>query len=212
MGLEYATGEYVNFMGSIDRLSNQVLSKIDKFASKNKLNAVCIPIEVDEKERYPLKFKFKTEKAGPILDLKKEDNYIQVECNSIFIKRSKIKNLTFEDIEHSDAKFINRFFINNEKYGFLEDESYFLRERFDENIDNLRTSIFNSFEYFYRDMINICIENYGAVPKYIQNLFLYFIKDIVEIAKIEEVFGSEDEISEFWSQFVEILSLSLIHI
>ena len=206
MGLEYATGEYVNFMGSIDRLSNQVLSKIDKFASKNKLNAVCIPIEVDEKERYPLKFKFKTEKAGPILDLKKEDNYIQVECNSIFIKRSKIKNLTFEDIEHSDAKFINRFFINNEKYGFLEDESYFLRERFDENIDNLRTSIFNSFEYFYRDMINICIENYGAVPKYIQNLFLYFIKDIVEIAKIEEVFGSEDEINEFWNQFVEILS------
>ena len=103
MGLEYATGEYVNFMGSIDRLSNQVLSKIDKFASQNKLNAVCIPIEVDEKEKYPLKFKFNIKKAGPILDLKKEDNHIQVECNSIFIKRSKINSLTFEDIGHSDS-------------------------------------------------------------------------------------------------------------
>ena len=207
MGLEYATGEYVNFMGSIDILSNKALSKIDKFASKNKLNAVCIPIEVDEKEKYPLKFKFKSKKIGPVLDLKKEDNYIQIECNSIFIKRSKINNLTFEDIEHSDAKFINEFFINNEKYGFIEDEFYFLRERFDENTDDLRTSIFNSFEYFYRDLIDICIQNYGAVPKFIQNLFLYYIKDIVEIAKIEEVFDSEDEINEFWNQFVEILSI-----
>ena len=42
MGLEYATGEYVNFMGSIDRLSNQVLSKIDKFASQNKLNGLIL--------------------------------------------------------------------------------------------------------------------------------------------------------------------------
>ena len=182
MGLEYATGEYVNFMGSIDRLSNQVLSKIDKFASQNKLNAVCIPIEVDEKEKYPLKFKFNIKKAGPILDLKKEDNHIQVECNSIFIKRSKINSLTFEDIGHSDAKFINRFFINNEKYGFIEDDFYFLRERFDEHEEDLKTYIFNSFEYFYRDLIDICIENYGAVPKFMQNLFLYFIKDIVEIA------------------------------
>lgn len=207
MGLEYALGEYVNFMRPIDYISKDLILKVDNAFKKHKVNIVSVPVEyIDITRKHPLNFKFTDDKVGEFIDLKKYSKFIQVDVATAFIRRDLIGDLKFSNrIKMFEALFINKLFINENKYVLLKNTTYFLREQqFDHEIST-KEDILNSFDYFYDELISSSIEKYDAVPKIIQNTLLYYLKGIVMIEDIKEMFSTDEELNDFWDRFTGIL-------
>lgn len=207
MGLEYAKGEYINFMNASDVLSSDLLSKVNSTFNKQNVDIVTVLIEfLNEKTNYPLKFKF-FDDAEQFIDLKKENNSIQIDVATAFIKSDIIVDLKFDNkIEMADAFFINKLFLNSDKYYLIKNATYFSRDEVF-NVENYsKDKILSSFNYFYNELIDCSIEKYSAVPKFIQNVLLYYLRDIVQIGDIENIFKTTQEVNEFWDKFTYILS------
>lgn len=214
LGLDKAIGEYINFMSSIDVFSKNTFKCIDDLLKNPKFenddfDVISVPIEYhDITSNHDLNFKFEN-KNDIIVNLKKDTSYIQTDINSVFIKKNAIKNLRFdENSEFFDVIFINKLLLNKEKYAIVDNVCNYQRERFKQIYDNeiIKIKVLNSFKNFYKELINYSIKKSSNVPKFVQNLFLYYIQDIIEISEIEEVFKNEEDINYFWKEFIEILS------
>lgn len=207
LGLEYITGEYVNFTHPIDYLSTDLISKVDNAIKKYKVNIVTVPVEyIDQEIVYPLRFKFNDDDVGEFINLKKHSNFIQIDVATAFIKHDIIDDLKFSNqINMYESLFINKLLIMENKYVLLKDTTYFLRdEPFDHEI-NSKEDILNSFEYFHDELIKSSIEKYDAVTKIIQNTILYYLPEIVKIKDFNEMFNKDKDLNEFWDRFNSIL-------
>lgn len=208
LGLDHADGEYINFMQAIDYISPDLISKVDKSFKKYDVGVVVVPVEyVDVTKRYPFKFKFRfKDDIDAFVDLKKDNNFIQVDVATTFIKREMISDLKFSNnTKKFEALFINSIFINDNKYMLLKDPVYFSREELIDQESLLKEDILNDFNYFYDELINESIKKYSAVPKFIQNTFLYYLQEIVKIPDIKCMFKTDSELNNFWDTFTGIL-------
>ena len=206
-GLEYASGQYVNFMDPNDILSRNLISKVLKSFKKFDVDIVTVPVEYLElRKKYPLKFKFKDDNDD-VIDLKKYNTFVQLDVSTAFIKRDSIGDLKFDNQSGlSEALFINHLLINDNKYALLKDTTYFIRDEV-ETYENLsKEDILNFFNNFCLKLIDYSIEKYSAVPKFIQNTILYYIQFIVRINDINSIFKTSSEQDEFWNNFMDILS------
>lgn len=207
LGLENSKGKYINFMRAIDYLSLDAISKVDNAFKKYDVGVAVLHVEyLDITKRYPLKFKFKDdEDIGEFVDLKKHNQFIQVDVATTFINRELIGDLKFSDkIYMFEALFINQVLIRDNKYALLKDSLYYSREELLENIIPSKEDIISSFDYFYEELISRAIEKYSAVPKFVQNTFLYYLQSLVKIADIEDLFTGS-QLDSFWDRFVNIL-------
>ena len=199
LGLEYATGEYVNFMRANDYISSDLILNVEKSFKKYDVGIVAVPVEyLDITKRHPLRFKFNDKDVGEFLDLKKYNQFIQLDVATTFIKCDLIGDLKFSDkISMYEALFINKIFINHNKYALLKKSMYYSKDDLLDSEELQKEDIINSFRYFYDELIEVSIEKYSAVPKFIQNTFLYYLQDIVQIKDIKKIFTTEDELDEF---------------
>ena len=215
LALRYVRGKYVNFMNSFDGLSKNVLKEVYNFFlkyEKEDFDLVDIPVRhIDNKNKeYFLDFKYDdsyNELKKPIVDLVGNPEYIQVNAFSSFIKREAI-NFEFDSkTKMSDALFINKILLNKRKYGLVKKAYYLYREDSDISFENLnKDEIINAFKYFFKDLIDYSYSIDGYIPLFIQFLFVYYLKFIVEISSIEDVFQNQDERNEFWNYLDDILS------
>ena len=208
LGLEYASGEYINFMKATDVLSSDLISKVNSAFNKNDVDVVGTTIEfLNEKVRYPLRFKFYDSVETEYIDLKKENNIIQVDVATAFIKSDLIGDLKFDNgIRMPEALFINKLFLDSNKYYLIKNAIYFSRDEVF-NLENLtKEDILSSFNNFYNELIDCSIEKYSAVPKFIQNVLLYYLNDLVQIEDIKSIFNADQELDEFWDKFIYVLS------
>lgn len=207
MALDYASGKYLNFLGSIDQFSRDVLKGANKFFKDNDdVDVVSLPIKYMDFEdrKHPLHYKFEEE---GVVDLNNHPNYLQLDLNSVFIRKTAIEKdqLFFTSNEHGDILFINKILLNNTSFGLINNASYLYRENFDEEITINKEFIFNSFENFYDELINYSIEKYGFVHSFIQRVIVYYLRDIVEIPVLEDVIENEKEIDIFWEKLSKTL-------
>lgn len=209
MALDHATGDYINFMGSIDALSDNALNDVKSMFSKNSTEVIILPVSyLDTQKYYPLKFKFHEDNPAYI-DLRKEGQFVQVEVNTAFIKKEAIGDLRFNDaIEMADALFINEILLDKKTYMIALDEMYYVRERFSPQLDDetVRNNIFSSFELFYNKLIDDSMRQENFVPSFVQNTMLYFIQDIVRIPEIDGIFPTKTDMDRFWDEFLDILN------
>lgn len=209
LGLAHASGDYVNFMNAIDVWSANLISKVDVAFSKYNVGVVTVPgafLTIDNKP-YPLKFKYNDETVGEFIDLKKYFSYIHVDVSKAFIRREAIGELEFSDkVKMFEALFINKLFINDNKYALVKDTAYLSRQEPSDQEITSKEDITDSFNYFYEELIERSIDKFMAVPKFIQNTLLYYLEEIVQIEEIDEYFTTEEEVDEFWRKFTDILS------
>ena len=206
LGLEHASGKYVNFMNPCDILSPDLLSKVKKSFKSHDVNFVTFPVEyLNLEKRYPLKYKF-TNIDDDIINLNKYNNFVHVDVATIFIKRDFIGDLTFNnEIKISDALFINKLLINNDKYSLVQDTVYYQMEEMPTYEGLSKEDILSLFDNFCLELINFSIDKYSAVPKFVQNTLLYYLQYVVRINDIKEIFNTESELDEFWNQFTNII-------
>ena len=212
LGLEYATGQYVNFLDSDDSLELNALEEVYKFFKENeyRIDLVSIPMHIFERisVEHELNYKFNLKK---IVNLKYLNDYPQISVSSSFLKRETIKNMKFDEnlIIFEDALFINEIILNNNFYGLLNSTKYYFRKRHNESgksdglIYNKEFYSENIF-YFFKKLIDYSFEIKREIPKFIQYTMIYIL-NLVFDQPISKILNNE-EFNEFLCNLTNILS------
>ena len=218
LGLKYVTGDYVNFMDSDDKISPESFDSVYKFFLNHKnedFDVASIPIFFFESRSgsHPLNFKFKEDK---VIDLIENPKYTQVVTNASFVKREALEGFEFDPkpFKMEDALFINKILLNKKKLGLVTEASYLYRKRQDGSSITTGDGKYKKefytgqLKYFYKELINYSIRKEGYLPEFIQHLFVYDLRWIVEVelSDIKNVFDSDEELEEFWIYLTDVLS------
>ncbi len=207
LGIEYATGKFLNFLDSDDKLSLNTLTSVYNFFKEHysEIDVVSIPIFLFERAEGPhrLNFKYAEDK---VVDLKENPEYCQLSAASAFFKRENFKFI-FDTrvLVLEDTLLINKLFLEKWKYGVVKDAKYFYRQRYsrDSSVDSMQEDkryFTHRFKYFFKQLIDYALEKEGFVPEFIQYVMLYDFQWTLKI-KTLDIFDFEEEKKEFWHYF-----------
>ena len=179
LGLEYATGKYVNFLDSDDKLELNALENVLTFFNRNEnINIVSIPLiflGCDEEDLLNKKFV-----KNKIVNVYDEFDYPQMHIPSCFIKREILKDLRFDEnlIVGENTVLINKLLIHEGKYALINNTVYYYRKRSNETsiLDTIRSQkeyFTPKVNYFYKNLINYSIEQNGYLPDFIKYVIAY---------------------------------------
>lgn len=206
IGLEYATGQYVNFLDSGDTLSKNTLKDVLTFFNNNDdADLVSIPIYFSQNHNGNHKFE-KTQKVN----LLEFPEYYQLSSPNSFIRKESIKDIKFPNIITSeDVVFANEILINNPNIGLCKTGRYNCRKPEDKSFIIENSQIKKEFytgrcNNYYRYLIDKSLDKYGEVPTFIQNVILNDIEWILN-DNILHVLNKE-EINEFKNSLKEDLT------
>lgn len=212
LGLKHATGKYINFLDSDDKLSRNALNAVKKFFSKYPdVDVVALPLIFFDKREgdHNLNYKFENTR---VIDLSKEIEYPQLHISSTFIKRDSMRDYEFNTtlINGEDALLVNKIILNKLKYGVISSEQYLYRKRQDESStmdisDNSKRIFTEKIKNFYLNLIDYCLTEYNHIPDYIQYLIAYDINGLVENENFTKIMTDKEEIDEFWECFLKTL-------
>ena len=180
-GMQYATGEYINFLDADDKWSKEALQKILKFFDKNKERidfVSCRMKHFDKSNDYhSLDAKFTGDYVCDVLDT---FHKLQLHITSTVLKTSVAKKYKFnEELKYGeDALYLNTILLDKLKYGVFSSELFYYRLRKDcSSAIQTKTNNLDWFtktpELFYNSLIKQSIKKYKQVLPYIQNLVAY---------------------------------------
>ena len=161
IGMEYATGNYINFLDPDDKWDSLAFSNILSFFQKNKnIEIVVTRIKFFELKEYyhPLDYKFYKTR---IVNLGQEYNCIQTTGASIIFKSSLIKGKKFDEgvFFYEDVKFINYILLLKPIMGVIREAIYYYRIRAD----------FTSNSQNQKKEINFYLYSLNNVHQYLLN-------------------------------------------
>lgn len=213
-GLEYATGELVNFLDADDKLQNDALEKVYDFLKQNReeVDLISIPLyffEAKEGE-HSLNYKFTSTR---VIDIFEEPKCFQMHISSSFIKLQEIKKYIFNTKLKlgEDAEVANKIILNKGKYGVVADTKYMYRRRNagDSALQGAKENKENyipPLKYLYLELIQFAKEKYNSVPAYLQWLIIYDIGGKIRMPHIESTVLDQSEIEEFIGYVKQVVS------
>ena len=211
-GLEYAEGEFINFLDSDDKLESNACCEVLKFYNQHSdtVDVVSIPLVFfgEDTGDHILNYKFR---ETQLVDLLKQPSFIQLSASSSFIRRTAFKNLRFNEnlITSEDALLINQILLDKCKLGVLNSTKYYYRRREDytSTTDNFkqRKEYYNDqVEYYIKNIIDYSKEKLGYIPEFIQYLSMYTLQWIFEVPEINHIL-SQKETKELYALLDTIL-------
>lgn len=212
LGLQHASGKYVNFLDSDDIISKNTFQNVYNFFEKHydRIDIVSIPIYFfeDKKGGHILNFKYK---KNQVVNLFEHPNYIQLSASSSFFKRSKIESLEFDPnlVTSEDVTFINQLLLKNPNIGFCKGGKYFYRKRFLKSsiIDNsiFEKEYFNlRIKYYFKKLILESLRYYKEVPLFIQYTLMYDLQWMFDIGAVDNIL-SDSEIEKLHHDLFQVL-------
>lgn len=179
-GLNYAEGEFINFLDSDDIWEKDVFSKAQKmFLEHDDIDIIGVRQKYFEASNaYPsLDYKFNKDK---IVDIFNHYDHIQLSVTSAFIRSSAIGNVRYDTkVKYSeDAKFLNRIIIEKEKLGIIASSLHLYRKRASDN-SAIQTKNTKDDWYLitpkecYEDCFELSKKKYGYVIPYFQFYVAY---------------------------------------
>lgn len=212
LGLEYAEGEYVNFLDSDDLLSKNAMGAVYKFFGEHscEMDLVSIPmVFFDGKEgSHILNYKFL--KGNRVIDLLKEWDAPQLSLSSAFVKREVISRYRFnEQLNYAeDAELVLRILQESFKLGVVSDATYWYRRRRDGAPSAIQggSGRYNYYipyiTHFAESSLCACMEKYGQVPLFVQNTVAYDLQWRLLQRKIPNGVLTLDEEKEYYFKLI----------
>ena len=205
VGLQYATGKYVNFLDADDTLWKNTFSNVINFFEQHysEIDLVAFPMYFFGRKtgNHLLNYKFK---KTMVVNLDEYWDYPQLSASSAVFKRSLFDKFEFDTtlISSEDSVMVNKILLEKKAYGVVKEAGYNYRKRFDES-STIDTTIqdkefFNGrLKGYFRELIDYSKEKVGYVPKFIQYLIVYDIQWILTSAEGIESLLDEKELAEF---------------
>ncbi len=188
-GLKEATGKYVNFLDSDDKLELNALQEVYDFFNNydEEIDVVVIPRYYFGAVNRPMHSDNKFNQ-NRVVDIYKEFNFPQVSISAAFTRLSALpEKFNTNLIISEDSLLINKTILNKAKFGVVGTTKYLYRKRFEEN-STIDTKKFNEdyyiprMENYFKELIDYSNKKYGNVLRYIQSVIMYdfqwlFIED-----------------------------------
>lgn len=210
-GLNYAEGDFINFLDSDDKLEPNALEEIYYHFMDfgNEIDVISIPRYAFGFSNGPLAFSEKYEESR-IVDIEEEFNFPQFSISAAFIKKEALK-YKFETrlIISEDSLMINKIILDKCKFGVVANVKYLYRKRRELNstIDTkkIQKSYFSlRMELYFKELIDYSIKKFGQVPKYIQTVLISDLRWLFE-QKTEIGVLNDDEKREYYNHIWEVL-------
>lgn len=183
-GLKHVTGNYVNFFDPDDKLSLNTCRKVQECFGKygEQIDLVAIPLHFFEgaKGEHPTNYG-KFGKEHNLINLEVQYDLLQTSCAASFIRIEAAKKLHFDEklSAMEDAKALITLFLNKSKYGAAAGCKYHYRKR-REGEKSLSQSASSQARWYIQhlnlfsyDVIKICYDKLGHVPKFAQYVIMY---------------------------------------
>lgn len=212
-GLEYATGELVNFLDADDKLEMDALEKVYVFYAmhKDEVDLISVPLHFFEGEvgEHLLNYKFESTR---VIDIFKEPKCFQMHISSSFIRLSAIKKYSFDtNLKFGeDAQVANKIILDKGRYGVVADTKYLYRKRNTGSsvIQGARTNKNNyipPLKYLHLGLIEFAKERYNPIPEYLQRMLVYDLGWKIRVPFVDPTVLNQEEIEEFLSYVKQIL-------
>lgn len=209
-GIEIASGEYFNFLDSDDKLDLNTLQDVYELFKKSEdlIDVVTIPRYNFGAIEGPMFLNYKYNNTR-IVDIEKEFDFPQVAINAAFIRKDALTD-KFDPrvIISEDSLLINKTILKKCKYGVVSTARYLYRKRIEQNstIDTKKIKkeyFIDRMEFYFKELINYSIANYGHVLKYIQTVLMYDIQWYC----LDDTHGdlTQIELIEFYKLLKEVL-------
>lgn len=212
-GMEYVTGEIVNFLDSDDKWSKHTFRNVYKCFRKygEEIDIVACRIKYFEgKDTYHvLDYKFEENK---LVDIEEDYDFIQLSMATTFVRAAAMKNRQFDSrIRYGeDCLLMNTILFDKCKYAVLRDAVYYYRMRATgssamQNTIYRKTWYFDTEELVFLQLIRMSLEKFGRVLKYVQYLVMYDTKWRLRSIIPDGVLNAEEKV-HYMQILHEILS------
>ena len=200
LALEHISGNYICFLDSDDKLSNNTLKNVKDAFLQYDTDVVAVPVAFFGRiARDPKKFSL----TG-VIDLEKHPDRYLASCSSSFFKKSAIGNNKFDEnlVCSEENVFLNKILLKSNKYVYIDNSVYYYRRRL--NYTAIRDNILLKKEYYnfriknyFIELIDFAKSIHGRVPDFINFLIFKHFQDILLNKDILDVIDNNDVLDIF---------------
>ncbi len=215
IGLEYARGQYYNFMDPDDKLSLNTMRDVFAFYQKHagETDVVGIPMHFFEAEVKPHIQNFKFNNGTRVIDLLKEWAIPHASASSSFITAEMASKFKFDSrvTYGEDACFINKIMLHKGTLGMVASAKYHYRKRRRgdsavQNSKNRKAWYLPSVHYFMEELLSYAQDLRGEVPLFTQYNVMYDMQWRLTQSEVPEGILTDEEIGEYRETVYRILS------
>lgn len=185
VGLNFASGKYINFFDGDDIWDLETFEKIFDFFEENqsKIDVVSCRQKYFESKKSVHALDFKYDDGNRIVSINENPEFIQMSVASTFIKSDIAKKFQFDKrLKYAeDAKYITQIILEKEKYGIFKDCIYHIRKRFDSSSSTQNKTLAveaytDTVDYYYEFLIDYSKKKYKKIIPYIEYALINAIK------------------------------------
>lgn len=215
-GVKVATGEWLNFLDSDDRLSKNALMEVARFIKrhKNETDVIALPIFFfgERSGEHILNGKF--HKGSRVIDLREEWNCPQMSLNSTFVRADIARKYAFDQDVHiatgEDAREILRCLYDKQTLGVATKARYWYRKHSQYSLlgdsKNKKEKYSENILLFHCFILNWYKMKCDTIPKFIQNAVLYDIQWRLKQATIPQEVLTTEEIVQYKKALKEVIA------
>ncbi len=217
MGVKYATGRYLNFMDSDDKMDANVFEEVAKFiqAHDGEVDVIAIPIYFFGTRDGGHKLNAKFRQGTRVIDLEAEWRNVQLSLASAFVRTEAARKYCFQEdlvMAHAeDARELNKLLIHNPKLGVVAGAAYRYRKWGSSTLDGSERKK-KSYNDYVADF-PLWIMAYSQrevhrIPKFLQYTVLFDLQWKIKQPKVPDGVLTEEE----KRQYIQLIREALQYI
>ena len=202
-GLKYATGRFLNFMDSDDKMSRDAFRKVYQFfcLHEEETDVVTIPIELFDGANAPHWQNWKFEQGSRVIDLHEEYHTTVMFVTASFFRAQVKDKIHFDSrlVVAEDVKVLLTVLADKMTLGVVDECRFFYRRRRTKNglIQTSRKKrgwYFDYFDYFIDWALAFYTEKFGATPGFLQYELLSDLQwRILEKPEMDTILSEQEQ-------------------
>ncbi|MBQ1171886.1 MAG: CDP-glycerol glycerophosphotransferase family protein [Lachnospiraceae bacterium] len=212
-GVELASGKWINFLDSDDKLAKNVFHEVERFIRKHdkETDVIAFPVYFfgTRKGAHLLNYKF--EQGSRVVDLEEEWQNPQLFINSAVMRAEVAKRVSFKDPvdipTNEDAREMLRVLLEKKTLGLLSTTKYLYRRHEDTLVSNSKGNpkwYTDNLEQFSQYIMDYSYEKCGYVPKFVQFTVMYEFQWRLRQSKITENTLTQEEAEKYKQKLLSL--------